>query len=929
MQYTTRVIRCVGLLWMWVMLTDSVYAFGLQTDTLRQDTLPQRLLSLKGAIVGGVEKELLPGAYIYLGERKTAIMTTDNKGEFLIPKIPAGKIRLSVSYTGYQEFSKDYDLQKDLDIGEIRLEPVILDEVVIEATPPLAVQHGDTTQFNASAVKVRLDADLEDLLKKLPGFEIVDGKIMAQGKEVTKLYIDGMEYSFNDPAAALKNLPAKLVAKIQMYDDRSEEAKFSGYDDGQKFRSLNIETPHPNKVKIFGQGRAGYGITAPLENTFDENNYEGAFSANLFDKKRKITVSGDIRNLGQSNDLPGSRYQGKGGDNNSKGIYTNFSSTFGKNWMFSGNYHYSDRNSYSGFLSRQVYFPTERYDNRLYDQESHSWNEGRDQNVNIHTDIKLNEKNKITFSPVLTMGRQTGHSLNMGGNIENNDTVNVSHTENWDKSDHLNFHGDFAWMHAFTKKGRTLTLRMNGDYSRNLSDQEQNNEESTWNTEKERTDTLRNLLTNNHRTGYEWEAMMVWSEPFTEHARMALSYACRENVSNADKESLSFRDREFKELIGVDSAQTNRLKNTYRIHRYGLNYNYFFKKLRFNGGLAVSHTEMKNLYRYLGTTDSVVRSAYTDLSPVMNFGVQTSKNSNLDIRYNGSSSSPNSTQLQDVLEVTNPLQISKGNPDLKKSFTHNLYLNYTCSRPEKSFFSSFFFNAGQTFNQIASNVKFIQRDTVINDYTVLRGARFTMPVNLNGSWNVAANFNCSFPLGKKLRFNTSMYYSFLHTPSIYDDLKNMTDAHNGRLGFSLSSNISEHLDFNLSSSSSYSYSRNTTTGSSQYFSENVNAFVNWFFWKSLFVRGDYNGSFYVNKKGEKVNQAKHILNLGLGKKFGKDGRMEISLAASDILNEQNSVDYSLNDLYSETSCRTMSSSYYMLSFSYRFNNIDQLKNRSH
>ena len=146
----------------------------------------------------------------------------------------------------------------------------------------------DTLQFNAAAVHLAEDADLEKLLKKLPGFEIVDGKIMAQGQEVKKITIDGMEYAINDPAAALKNLPAKLVARIKMYDDKSEEAKFSGYDDGSKSRTLNIETRNPNQMKVFGRGELAYG----LEKVKDKS-YSASVSLNLFDRKRKITFSGN------------------------------------------------------------------------------------------------------------------------------------------------------------------------------------------------------------------------------------------------------------------------------------------------------------------------------------------------------------------------------------------------------------------------------------------------------------------------------------------------------------------------------------------------------------------------------------------------------------------------------------------------------------
>lgn len=919
-----RFVRLTGILLLFIVMVCPLYAQLQKADTIARDSLPPHLLTLRGHVAGGDDREILPGAYVYLGKKRVALTSTNQKGEFVITGLTPGEIQLSVSYTGYQLFSGSYHLKTDLDVGEIRLQPTVLEEVIVSATPPLAVQRGDTTQFNTAALKVALDADLEDLLKRLPGFEIVDGKIMAQGKQVTKLYIDGMEYSFNDPAAALKNLPARLVNKIKMYDDRSDEAKFSGYDDGRKFRSLNIETHDPGRKKIFGQGSAGFGITDPLSNTFRENNYTALFSANLFAPKQKVTLSGNIQNTGQSGDLPGSRYQGKGGNNNFQTLYANVSSKWGEKLMFSGNYQVSRQNTYSASLSKQEYFPTERYANRIYDNESHSWGDGGNQSVNIRTEYRINEKNRIIFSPTLSFGKNNSRSLNMGGNIENNDTLNSSNMVDQNKGTNIRTGGDFLWLHALQKKGRTWTVRLNGNYDRNLSDQYQNNQERSLDSANNYIHTLRNLLIMNYRTGYSWSASFTWSEPLTERARLGFNYSFRENGDNSQKNSLSFKDEDFQELIGIDTAQTNELKNLYTVHNYGINYNYHAEKLNLNGGLSVSHTRMENRYEYPGKTDSLMKSLYMDLSPRVNLGITTTKNSNLDFSYNGSSSSPNAVQLQDVLDVTNPLQVSKGNPGLKKSYNHSLSLNYSQAVPEKSVFFYSSFTGGQTFNQISSNVKFIQRDTVINDYNLIRGARLTTPVNLNGMWNMGANLNGSFPWKKlKLRFNASLSYEFSHNPSIYDDLKNITDSHSGRLGMNVNTEISENFDCFVSTNSSYSYSRNSTTGGAQYFNEDISSSARWIFWKGFFVNGGYNGRFYINKKGETVNQTKHILNVGAGKKIGKNRQLEISLTANDILQERNSVNYSLSDLYAETSYNTISSSCYMLSLSYRFNNMDK------
>lgn len=906
-----------------MVMGNMLYAQEKSADTIHQHSIPGHFLTFKGYVVGGENKERLPGAYIYLGEKKIAITTTNSEGEFLISKLSEGEVRISVSYTGYQNFSEIFDVKNDSSFVEINLQSIQLEEVVVKATPPLTVLRGDTTQYNMAALKLRVDADLEDLLKKLPGFEIVDGKIIVHGKEVTKLYIDGMEYSFNDPSAALKNLPAKLINKIKMYDDRSEESKFSGFDDGTKYRTLNLITHQPEQMKVFGKLEVGYGITDPVKNTFKEKNYRASVSGNVFDLKRKITLRGNLENFAQNNELPQSVYKGKGGDNSSQAIYTNLSSKWGKKVTFSGNYHFSRRNSYSASLSEQIYFPTDRYENRIYDRENHSWRDGHDQALNIRVDYRINEKNNIIVSQVLSTGKHTSRSLGMGRNIENSDTINSSITKNGDKRNDLRTDSDIYWMHGFRKIGRTFSIRLQGSYNRNFSDQSQNNEERSLNSENAYIDTIRNLLIENQRANYHFSTAFTWFEPVSEHARFSFNYWFQKSNDCSENESLSYRDEEFEELIGLDSAQTNKLNNQNQSHNLGVNYNYHVKKVSLNGGFSINHTQMNNRYKYPGKVDSLIRSIYTDLSPRVNVNIHANENSIFDLSYQGSSSSPNAVQLQDVLNVTDPLQVSKGNPDLKKSYTHHIFMNFSRAIPAKSVFIYTSLSGGQIFNQIASNVKFIQRDTLVNGYALVRGARLTTPVNLNGHWNVSASTNYSFPWKKlKLRFNTSGSYSFSHNPSVYDDLRNITSSHSGNVGLSISTNFSEDLDINIASHSSYTYSRNTTTGGSQYFSEGINSFVNWVFYRGFFIRGGYNGRFYVNKKGESVNQVEHIVDGTIGKKFGKNQQMEFTLSANDILQERNTVNYSLNDLYSETSYHTIPSAYYLFSFSYRFNNMD-------
>ncbi len=891
-------------------------------DTVLQDTAKRVLVTIRGVIVGGTEKEKLPGAYIYLGEAPMPVSTTDVDGRFVLQKVVAGKIRLSVSYIGYETYSKVFNVEKDTDIGEICLKTVLLEEVVVEAKVPIATQHGDTTKFNASAVKVAVDSDLEALIKRLPGFEIIDGKIIAQGKEVTRLFIDGMEYSFNNPSAALKNLPAKLVNKISMYDRGSDEAEFSGYHDGKKYRTLNIETHDPDRAKIFGNADAEYGITSPLKNTFKENNYRGEAVANFFDRKNKITLNVNADNQGMLVDLLGSRLGGGNGYSRTKGVYANVSSELVEKLRISTNYNWSDNASSSASMSKQEYFPTEQYESRIYDNESRLHQDNKNHSFNGRFEYRINKKSWLIFSPTVSTGKTNNWSVAYDANVENSDTINVSNTENRSDGNTLSLNGNVLWMQAFRKPGRSMTMNLTGGYSHSLFKQLQNNDEHSLKADGVYLDTLRNLMTDNDQNSYDWSLAIMWSEPLGERSRLSVNYTYQDRKNNSDQSSMSYRDREFQYLLGVDSAQTNELKNVYHVHNYGVNYSYTGDKLRFGTGLSLSNTKMDNRYRYLGKSDSVLVSRYTDVSPMLSLGYTCNENSNLDVSYSGNSSSPTVTQLQEVLQISNPLQVSKGNSSLKKSFSHNLMMNYTHTRLESSGFFNATLSAGQTFNMIATNVRFISHDTIVDGYQLSRGASLTTPTNLDGCWNVSGSVSYSFPWEKlKLRFNTHMGYSFSRTPSIYDNLKNMNSSHTGTMTFSVYSNISENIDYYFSSANTLSWSENTETGNARYYNSNLNGSFNWVFWKGCYVNAMYSGSFHITKKSDRVKQSEHVLDASIGKKFGKERQFSVSLSAHDILQNRRTMNYALTDLYSSVTYNTVPSTCFLLGVSYRFDNI--------
>ena len=923
----TRLIINIILLTTLLSLSSSLHA-SITNDTINHQSitpLPKTqdtLYTVKGTVVGESIQETLPGAHIYIGSNKQPTTVTDALGQFTLTKIPRGEILITASFVGYKFISRKFIVKADTNIGYIKLQPEILEEVTVTATPPLVTQNGDTTQFNATAVKVAEDAYLEDLLKKLPGFQVIDGKLIVNGEEVKKLYIDGTEYFINNPMTALSTLPANLISKIKMYDDQNEKSKFSGFDDGDRLRSLNIETKNPNQLKIFGNATLGHSISEDISNTFTDNNYTLSANANAFNQKQKLSVNGSMSQTSQGEDLPNPIYKGKGGDNTNKGFSIDFSNTFKKSLQLGGNYSYNNNESYSASMSKQDYFPTDYFENRIFNNESHSWNKSNGHNVRIQfMNQNFKAKNQLSFHPSFSRSVSDSRSLSLGNSIENSDTVNVTNTQSRNHSVSTNAGGSLIWAHRLAK-GRTINLYLNANVSKSTNEGTQ--QDSSVINKK---DTLRNLINNTENLSQSLSASTTFTEQLGDHINVSADYTFSYNKSQSDRKSLSYHDSQFTELIGLDSALTNRTTQNRLNHNISLGMGFHRKDLYLSGSLGLQLADEEVRYKYLNTGDSLVKSNYCDLSPRINFRYTIDSIRRIEISYSGNTSSPSANDLQDVLDVTDQLNVSKGNPHLKKTFSQHVSANYSDNRYTEESFSYFqaSLSFSNTFNQQSQTSLFINQDTVINGYTVLKGARFSMPINLNGQWSISASASYSTKINPlKMNISTSLNYDYSHSPSINDNIKNFSNEH--RVGFNirLNSNISEDIDFNISSNTSYSHRTNTAMEGSSMISESVNADFRWTTWKEFVIGGNYSFSHTLNMQQTNVTTTNSTLNMEIGKKFLKKKQLYLRFRAMDILRQRNIENYNLADTYASTSYNTTPQNYYQLSLSYRFNSMNRL-----
>ncbi|MCZ8286224.1 MAG: TonB-dependent receptor, partial [Bacteroidia bacterium] len=408
----------------------------------------------------------------------------------------------------------------------------ILKEVLVEGKAPLATQNGDTTSFNSSAYKVNKDASAEDLVGKMPGVTVTDGKVQAQGEDVKQVLVDGKPFFGDDAAAVLKNLPAEVIDKVQVFDKKSDQALLTGFEDGNTAKTINIVTKPQFRNGVFGKVYAGYGY---------EDKYTGGFTTNIFKGNRRISILGQSNNINQQNfsseDLVGvmsgssgggrgGRSGGRGGQggppsngadnfqvNNQNGINTtslfglNYSDKWGKKTDVTGSYffNWTQNNSVSSLLQQYVLGSNTGL---IYDESNVSKSNNYNNRINFKLETKLDSQNTITIQPRLSFQNNDGRKSLSGQNTRSD--ALLSTTDNNSSSDQMgyNISVPLLYRHAFAKKGRTFSINATPTLTKNQGENSLytiNNfygDTLTGDTIDQRSDILRNGASINGNVSY-------------------------------------------------------------------------------------------------------------------------------------------------------------------------------------------------------------------------------------------------------------------------------------------------------------------------------------------------------------------------------------------------------------------------------------------
>lgn len=912
----------------------------------------QNIIKITGTVNEKGDNSPVPLANVvavHLADSSITGNTTDFNGNFEIIVPSGGQYEIRISYIGYKPFSKRILVDSsEVKLGKLSLEKTgeNLNTVKIEDKAIQGIQLGDTTQYNANAFKTNPDANAEDLITKMPGVTLQDGKVQAQGEDVKQVLIDGKPYFGNDVNAALKNLPAEMIDKVQVFDQQSEQSRFSGFDDGNTTKTINIVTKADMRDGMFGRVSAGYGY---------QDKYATGLNFNYFNGERRITVLGQSNNINLQNfsteDLlgvtagssgggggrrgsggaggPGGSgfRQGGSGDagdflvNVRNGISTthaagiNYSDKWGKKIKATGSYFFNSSNTRANQELRRNYLLTND-SAQTYFETSTSQSLNINHRFNLRMEYAIDSFNILTVIPRVTIQQNRGSSLFSG--VASRSGIVLNNTNSDFESDlfAINFNNEINYQHRFKKAGRTISLNVTTGYNTNFGNSSLFSENIYFEGSIP-SDTL-DQVASLYGRGWNVGGRIVYSEPLAKGHVLQFTYSNSYQNNISDKQTLNY-SQDVMQYNRLDSLLSNNIHSDYHTESGGLGYRFNNKKAMLILNASYQWAILNNDSRF--PTHTVFTKVFHNVLPMAMFRYNFTAQKNMRIRYSGRTSIPTVDKFQAVVNNSNPLQLTTGNPNLKQDFTHSLFIRYSASNTKKSHVFFAMLGGNITQDYIGRSTVIATSDTVVNGNIFLpTGAQLSSPLNLNGYYNIRSFVTYGLPLSfMKCNLNLSAGANFVRTPGVINNQLNYSNSPSGNLGISISSNISKKVDFTVSSNSSITYVQNTLRRNlnSNFFSQNTRARVYWDIWKGIVFTSELNHQLYSGLS-DGFNQNYFLWNVSLAKKFLKNDVAEFKFTAFDVLNQNNSITRNVTDIYTEDIETAVLNRYFMLTFTYNF-----------
>ena len=887
----------------------------------------------------------LTGALIYLEYPWSEIaqsVVSDEAGKFEISNVEYGGYKIRISFLGFKDIGRELNIdQPIIDLGQITLvdKTMELSEVEVREQLPIATQNGDTTSFNANAFKTLPDASAEDLIRKMPGVVIQDGKVQAQGEDVKQVLVDGLPFFGNDPNAALKNLPAEVVQKIEVFDQQSEQARFSGFDDGNTTKTINIVTKPNMRNGQFGKIYAGGGGNPNAEDEW-QSRYEIGGNASLFNGKQRISLIGQSNNVNQQNfsteDLlgvtgsSGRRRGGRRGGSSenflvpgSDGIATtqalgiNYSDQWGEKLKISGSYFFNNNDLVSGSNIHQEYIADELA-GRDYFEDNESKYANLNHRLNLRIEAELDSFTSLIFRPRISWQGNEGSEAAESSTRLFGEKISQTNNQIYSDLSANNWNGDLLLRRRFKKRGRTISLNIGSAYNNSAGEEENNSALMNFGFIPDESISNRNYIDN---IGNEYSANLNYTEPLGKSLSLMFSYGPEFGIDKVDE--LTFNINELGEDGDQEIDLSNQLENRFFNQSIGAGIRYRKGRDFFMMARLRTQFNQQELTQQLPGSLTLKRN-FVFLTPFAVARWNKSRQETYRLFYRGNVSAPEMNQLVEAVDLSNPLQLTIGNAQLKPSQNHRIFGRWQKTNTEKA--TLLYINLGATFSPDAIVNAVYYRptdDAFFEDISWKPGTRLTRPVNLNNSWSTFSFITYGLPIKKiKCNLNFNVNFSLTNTPGLVDDIRNDALISKTTFGLTFSSNFSEKLDFNIGTNTSWQQVDHSvsTDLNARYLDHRTFAKLDWILPADFVIRSNISHRHYEGFNPA-FQQDYLLLTLGLGKKVFKDKRGEILVSVFDLLEQNNIINRNITPVYIEDITSLVLQRYFMLSFTYNFRNF--------
>lgn len=858
-------------------------------------------------------------------------MITTAKGEFSFKGIQPGNYVVNFSMVGMDNVRKIVEVRDTtttLNLGNIEMNEtsVMLQDAVVTAVKAAVVAKQDTIEFNAGSFKTQANSSVEDLLKKLPGVEVdSDGTITSGGKTVSKILVDGKEFFGEDTKMATKNLPSDLVDKVQVVDRKSDLARLTGVDDGEEETVINLTVKKDMKNGWFGTVEGGYGT---------DKRYEGKFNVSTFTDNNQISIVGGANNINDMGfmDMGRGRFSsfgGSGGITTSQQLGLNFNVGKTDRFRVGGNVFYSHSDRHAETSKNTQYTQPGR--NEYKTDTSSSDDEGHNINADFRMEWKIDDDNTLDFRPQFSFNKRDSESIGesfLRNNSFEGELVNSNLSNRYNHGVSYNASGRLIFNHNFASRpGRSFSVQANYEFS------DTKQKSTTWSdieyylleNPEDENETLYRFL-DNHQWNNTVGARLTWTEPLGDVKRgnfLQIAYRFNLRFNNAEKDTYNVPlpeetsgyvpvdYRELPEGSVFDTDLSNRFRNRFSTQELQVGYKKVNKKYNLEAGLIFSPSSS-------GSTDlinsdrNIATRWVWNVGPFARFRYRFSKTKSIRADYRARTSQPSLSQLQPVADVSDPLHITVGNPDLKPTFTQSANVH----------FNNYNTDTQQAMNamlrlQYSQNV--IVNKTVSNPET---GVRTTTYANANGNFSGMGMFMINQPFrNRKWRFSARTFVNYSSSAGYINEDFNRT----GNLRLSPSAGITFSCDvFQMSVNPKYSFNMTTNTLQNQ-----QNQYTHGYGFRAdaalylpfgLELNTDLN---FDKTSGYSAgfNSSTWLWNAQISYSMLKDKSLTLSVRAYDLLGQSKNISRSVSAFTITDSRYNDLTRYVMFGISYTFNTL--------